>query len=70
MNPLPPCETVGVVDLCAPGHLLTGGTWFTLQVPNLIWFLAVFALVVGGIFLPFPTRRVEPGPVRAPAETP
>jgi len=57
--PFPPCESVGLVNLCAPASIITNGTWFTLQVPNLLWFLAVAGLVVGGLLLPFPTREVQ-----------
>jgi hypothetical protein len=56
--PFPPCETTGLVHLCTPAALLTNGSWFTLQVPNLVWFLSVAGLVVAGLILPFPTREV------------
>lgn len=55
----PPCESVGLVDLCEPARLVTAGSWFVLQVPNLVWFLALFALLVLGLFLPFPTDEIE-----------
>lgn len=63
MPPFPPCDSVGLVNLCAPASLVTNGSWFTLQVPNLVWFLTVAGLVVAGIFLPFPTREVREAPV-------
>jgi hypothetical protein len=57
--PFPPCESVGLVDLCEPARLVTAGSWFLVQVPNLMWFLALFALMVLGILLPFPTEEVD-----------
>jgi hypothetical protein len=56
---VPPCESVGLVDLCEPARLVTAGSWFVLQVPNLVWFLALFALLVLGLVLPFPTDEVD-----------
>jgi hypothetical protein len=50
---------VGLLDLCEPAKLVTAGSWFVLQVPNLVWFLSLFALLVLGLFLPFPTEEVE-----------
>ena len=59
MPPFPACDTVGLVNLCAPSPIFTNGSWFTLQVPNLVWFLALAGLVVAGLLVPFPTREVE-----------
>jgi hypothetical protein len=56
---LPPCKSIGLVDLCEPAHLVTAGSWFVLQVPNLIWFLSLFALLVLGLVLPFPTDEID-----------
>lgn len=63
---LPPCTTPGIIDLCEPSKLITAGShidqgaaWFSIQQPNLIWFLLVLALFVIGIFLPFPTKEVK-----------
>jgi hypothetical protein len=50
---------VGLVDLCEPARLITAGSWFVIQVPNLVWFLALFALMVLGLLLPFPTEEVD-----------
>jgi hypothetical protein len=50
---------VGLVDLCEPARLVTAGSWCGIQVPNLLWFLALFALVVLGLLLPFPTDEVD-----------
>lgn len=65
-NPLPPCETTGLINLCPPAEVFTAGAkvdqgapWFLIQEPNLIWFLVVIALVVVGILLPFPTREID-----------
>jgi len=63
MNPLPACESLGVVNLCDPAPTITAGSWFLLQAPNLLWFLAAFVLVAAGLLLPFPTK-----PIRAEAE--
>jgi len=60
--PFPPCESVGLLDLCEPARLITAGSWFVLQVPNLVWFLSLFALLVLGLFLPFPTDEVDVSP--------
>jgi hypothetical protein len=54
MAPFPDCSSVGLVDLCAPAQLITGGSWFTIQVPNLLWFLTVLTLILVGLFAPFP----------------
>lgn len=58
---LPPCETTGLVNLCPPAEVFTAGAavdqgapWFLIQTPNLIWFLLMFALVLAGLFCPFP----------------
>jgi hypothetical protein len=59
VTPLPPCETTGLANLCEPASLVTAGSWFTMQVPNMLWFLAVVALLVGGLVLPFPTRTID-----------
>jgi len=67
--PFPPCESVGLVDLCEPARLLTAGSWFVIQLPNLVWFLALFALLVLGILLPFPTQEIE-APSSGPGELP
>jgi hypothetical protein len=67
--PFPPCESVGLIDLCAPARLITAGSWFTLQVPNLIWFLSLFALLVLGLVLPFPTEEVDL-PAAGPGDRP
>jgi hypothetical protein len=50
---------VGLVDLCEPARLITASSWFVIQVPNLVWFLALFALMVLGLLLPFPTEEVD-----------
>jgi hypothetical protein len=50
---------VGLVDLCEPAHLITAGSWFVIQVPNLVWFIALLVLMVLGILLPFPTVEVD-----------
>jgi hypothetical protein len=50
---------VGLVDLCEPACLVTAGSWFVIHVPNLLWFLALFALVILGLLLPFPTDEVD-----------
>ena len=39
--------------------LITAGSWFTMQVPNMLWFLALLAMVVGGLVLPFPSREID-----------
>jgi hypothetical protein len=66
MSFLPVCETIGLINLCSPAPLIEAGAkvdvghaWFILQIPNLIWFLTAFILVILGIFLPFPTREVD-----------
>ncbi len=59
MPPFPPCESLGVIDLCAPARLVTAGSWFVLQVPNLVWFLSLLALLLLGLFLPFPTDEID-----------
>jgi hypothetical protein len=59
VTPLPPCETTGLVNLCEPAGLITAGSWFTMQVPNLLWFLALLAIVVGGLVLPFPAQELD-----------
>jgi hypothetical protein len=55
----PPCETGGVINLCAPAPVISAWGWFVLQVPNLIWFAAVGLLLVLGMFLPFPARELN-----------
>jgi hypothetical protein len=57
--PLPPCTTTGLINMCDPAYVINWPSWFFLQVPNLIWFLMVLALVVAGIFLPFRTTEVD-----------
>jgi hypothetical protein len=59
VTPMPPCETTGLVNLCEPASLITAGSWFTMQVPNLMWFLALLVIVVGGLVLPFPARELD-----------
>jgi hypothetical protein len=55
----PSCETTGLFDLCQPAAVLTAGGWFVLQIPNLIWFAVVAALLVAGIALPFPIHEID-----------
>ena len=50
---------MGLVDLCGPARLITAGSWFVIQVPNLVWFVALLVLMVLGILLPFPTEEVD-----------
>jgi hypothetical protein len=59
MPPFPPCETAGLINLCAPAPIITNGSWFTLQWPNLIWYGVIVLLLVLGIFIPFPGREVD-----------
>ncbi len=67
MTPMPPCETTGLVNLCEPASLVTAGSWFTMQVPNLVWFLVLVGLFVAGLVLPFPGEDVvEKGKGDAP----
>jgi hypothetical protein len=55
----PPCETGGLVNLCAPAPVISAWGWFFLQTPNLIWFAAALALIVLGIAVPFPARELD-----------
>lgn len=64
---IPPCESIGLIDLCAPAQTLVAGAkvdagqpWFLIQVPNLIWFITLFALIVLAMLLPMPTRAIDP----------
>ncbi|MFN8471169.1 MAG: hypothetical protein U0822_03020 [Anaerolineae bacterium] len=59
MPPLPPCETTGLINLCAPALVINWPSWFYIQVPNVIWFGLVLLLLVLGIFLPFPAREID-----------
>jgi hypothetical protein len=60
---------VGLIDLCAPARPVTAGSWLVLQVPNLVWFLSLFALLVLGLVLPFPTDELDP-PYTGPGDHP
>jgi hypothetical protein len=59
MPPFPPCETTGLINLCAPAPIYNWPSWFYIQLPNLIWFGAVFLIFVVCLFLPFPAREVD-----------
>jgi hypothetical protein len=64
--PIPPCETTGLINLCAPAKTIVAGakvdagqSWFLIQVPNLIWFLTLFAVILAGILIQMPTRPIN-----------
>ena len=66
MAQFPQSETIGLFNLTAPAPVIEAGAridsghgWFTLQVPNMIWFLAVLLLIVVAMFLPFPAHEVK-----------
>ncbi|MFN8485784.1 MAG: hypothetical protein U0768_22315 [Anaerolineae bacterium] len=59
MPPLPPCETTGLINLCAPAFVFNWPSWFYLQLPNAIWFGLVLLLLILGILLPFPTKAID-----------
>ena len=59
MPPLPPCETTGLINLCAPAPIYNWPDWFYIQLPNLIWYGVVGALLLLGMLLPFPSREVD-----------
>ncbi len=48
------------MNLCSPAPLITNGSWFTLQIPNLLWFLAVAGLVAAGLLLELPIEELPP----------
>jgi hypothetical protein len=64
--PIPACETIGLINLCAPAQTLVAGArvdagqpWFLIQVPNLIWFLTLLALIVLAMLIPMPTKPIN-----------
>lgn len=59
MPPLPPCETTGLINLCAPAPIYNWPSWFYIQLPNLIWFGVAAGLLILGMLLPFPSREVD-----------
>jgi hypothetical protein len=59
MPPFPPCETSGLINLCNPAPVLTNGSWFTMQWPNIIWYGLIVVLLLIGIFVPFPGGEVD-----------
>jgi hypothetical protein len=59
MPPFPPCETTGLINLCAPAPVYNWPSWFFIQLPNLIWYGAVALLLIVGMLLPFPSREVD-----------
>jgi len=59
MPPLPPCETTGLINLCAPAHIFNWPSWFYLQLPNAIWIGLVLLLFVVFLFLPFPANEID-----------
>lgn len=59
MPPFPPCETTGLINLCAPAPMLNWPSWFYLQLPNLIWLGLVGVLLILGIFMPFPAKEID-----------
>ncbi len=59
MPPLPPCEANGLINLCAPAPIWNWPSWYYLQLPNAIWYGVALLLLVLGIFLPFPTKRLD-----------
>jgi len=67
MSPvIPPCQTIGLIDLCAPATTIVAGAkvdvgqpWFLIQVPNLIWFATLSALIVLAMLVPLPTREID-----------
>ncbi len=63
---IPPCETIGLIDLCAPAATIVGGAkvdvgqpWFLIQVPNLLWFVTLALLVVLAIAIPMRTKAID-----------
>jgi hypothetical protein len=63
---IPPCETIGLIDLCAPAATIVGGAkvdvgqpWFLIQVPNLLWFVALALLIVLAIAIPMPSKAID-----------
>ena len=59
MPPLPPCETTGLINLCAPAPIYNWPSWFFIQLPNLIWYGAAAVLLLLGMLLPFPSKAVD-----------
>jgi hypothetical protein len=66
-SPIPPCTTTGLIDLCQAATTIVAGAkvdggqpWFLIQVPNLIWFVALATLLVLAIVVPLPTRPIAP----------
>ncbi len=59
MPPFPPCETTGLINLCAPAPIYNWPSWFFIQLPNVIWLGMVVVVLVLGIFAPFPSREVD-----------
>ena len=59
MPPFPPCETTGLINLCAPAPIYNWPSWFFIQLPNVIWLGVMLGLLILGIFLPFPSREVD-----------
>ena len=59
MPPLPPCETTGLINLCAPAPLYNWPSWFYIQYPNLVWYGVAAGLLFLGMLLPFPSREVD-----------
>jgi hypothetical protein len=59
MPPFPPCETTGLINLCAPAPIYNWPSWFFIQLPNLIWYGVVALLLIAGMLLPFPSREVD-----------
>lgn len=69
MQPLPPCTTDGLINLCNPAPVYTFGIpWFQIQLPNLIWFGLVVIIIVLALFLPFPGREVDFNGYQRPGE--
>jgi hypothetical protein len=59
MPPLPPCETTGLINLCAPAPIYNWPSWFYIQLPNLIWFGFVALLFVLALIVPFPSKAID-----------
>ncbi|MFN8623598.1 MAG: hypothetical protein U0869_22895 [Chloroflexota bacterium] len=55
-----------MVDLCGVGAFISNGSWFTIQVSNLIWFGILALIIVLAIAIPLRNRVVDytgyPGP--------
>ena len=59
MIPMPPLQSLSLLNLSGPAPTLNWPSWYYLQLPNAIWYLAVVVLIVVFLFLPFPSHAVD-----------